>query len=424
MFVYRPSRAGEYYKILWLVAALILLHFMLTFVLGFPLTLSPLAVVAFLVTAYEFRFPRMLLFVWSLLVLLPLINFGLYISTTDPIEFMKTYSYWIFAVSTVSIASSARLRGRGMWVAKAAFVVLVILTFYSAAQIISFNYFSSDILFNPFGDHQYLYHYDVVLHADSIRAPGFYLEPSYNAFVVTSMLFIVLVSNYRPVISLMLGTVAVLFIQSFAGFLVYGFLLIGYLIMRGARASLWGGLATLLLVSPIVYLSGISEYIGERIASASVEGSSTNYRIAAPLTILRDILRDRVTGVAFGDMEKVLAPYGIGRGDSLGLSLDNGVYLLVFDFGWLAIAVIVVAALIGILFYRGRWSFSTLYLLGYIALSMNYSGAIFVPEYAFVIALAIYAWRANKSLGRGHASQNAAPVTYDLGELSWERGFR
>lgn len=413
MFVYRSSHAKEHFKILYLVTSLILLHFMLMLVLGSPVTVAPLAVAAFLVIAYEFRFPRSALLLWSLLTMVPLINLSIYISTIDAIEFMKTYLFWIFAITVVLIASTARLRGHSMWVAKAAFVVLVILTIYSVAQIVSFNYFSTDVLFNPFRDHQYLYQYDVALHADSIRAPGFYLEPSYNAFIVTAMLFIVLVSNYRPAFSLVLGAIALLAIQSFSGYLVYAFILTGYLILRGSGRALWGGVVSLLLISPVVYFSGTGGYMRERIASGAIEGSSTNYRLVAPTTILKDVLRNRVTGVSFGELETFMAPYGIGRGDSSGMSLDNGIYLLIFDFGWLAIAAVVLTVLTGILFYGRRWSFRTLFLLGYIVLSMNYSGAILVPEYAFVIVLIVYAWRSNERLPHRPLSQNLSLVVSD-----------
>ena len=394
--VTNAPRTKELPRVLALAATVVLLHFMLAQVSGYPVTLAPFALLAFLFVSYEFRLSASVLPLWSLLILLPFLNPDFFVSGVDPVEFMRTYVLWGFTVTTVLFASAAGVRSEGRWVGKAAFVALVVVTVYSVAQILTFDYLGSDALFNPFGSHQYLYQYEVELYADSIRAPGFYLEPSFNAFIVTSMVFIAVVSGYRPTSALILGAVALLAIQAMSGILVYAFVLVVYLIMGGASKRLFVIVAVGLVVVLAVYFSGTGEYVLERITSGSEEGSSTNYRIVAPLAILEDMLSSHVTGISFGRMEEVILSYGLALGEESGSSLDNGVYLLMFHFGWLAVGAVVLTLLLGALFYRRWLTLPRLYLIGYVVLSMNYSGAIFNPEYVLIIVLTIYAWRSSR----------------------------
>jgi len=209
------------------------------------------------------------------------------------------------------------------------------------------------------------------------------------------MLFISVISNYRPVPALVLGGVALLVIQALSGVLVYSFILGGYLAYRATRRQVVTSVAVFLLCISAAYLSGVAEYFLGRIASLSVEGSSAYYRIVAPLEMLRDILTNDLTGLPFGSYQEVVLSYGLLLdGIGIGQSLDNGLYLLLFYFGWIGIIVLALAALTAVFLYRGRMRTSTAYVLGYLFLSLFYSGGIFSPEYVLIVILIIYTWRA------------------------------
>lgn len=393
---------------LLLAATVIFLHLMFVQAGGYPLTVAPFAVVFFVCVAYELRLPLRVLALWSLLVVLPFLNLAIFAFSVDgiqPTEFAKTYCLWVFAITVLLVASKAPIRGDVRLVGRAAFLVVLILAVYSAAQVLSFDYLSTDVLFNPFGDHQYLYQYDVELYAYDIRAPGFYLEPSYNAFVVTSMIFVTLASNYRPAATLAIGAIAVLATQSMSGMLVYACVLLAYLLSRGAGRRVWVGVTLLIFIFTVFYFFGVGSYLLDRTSNASVEGTSTYFRMVAPLTVIKDVLTNSVTGLPFGEVERVMSDYGLLNGETVGSTLDNGVYLMIFYFGWLAIAATVLAVLTGVLFFGKQWTPWTFFLLGYVFLSMFYSGGIMSPEYIYVIVLAIFAWRAGGGAGRRfHAS--------------------
>lgn len=424
MKAYKITLGTEFLKTTLLVAAVIFLHFMFVRVGGYPLTLAPFALAAFMFVSYRFKFPKYVIVLWSFLLVLPFLNLTLPGSEVDLLEFMKTYLLWTLAVTVVLFATKAEVRLNSRWVSKAALVSLAILTFYSVAQAALYRYFSLDLLYNPFGEHQYLYQYDVLLHSGEIRAPGFYLEPSFNAFIVTSMLFIAVVNNYRPVLALALAGIALLVIKALSGILIYGFILLGYLVLRGTRRQVSTAIAILIASVVLMYATSVGAYVMERFADVSVEGASTYYRLVAPLPVLRDVLLNDLTGLPFGTTEEVLLDYGLLLGDDLGSSLDNGFYLLIYYFGWVGIAAVVLAALAGLL-SRGRWvRVSTLYLLGYIFLSLFYSGGIFAPEYVFILVLVIYAWRANRMQERKVASDAEFSLAPNHGKVHFAEGTR
>jgi putative colanic acid polymerase len=392
-------------RTLALTLTIVCLHFTLVDIGGYPLTVAPFAALMFAVVSYKLEFPRSLLPLWSLLLAIPFVNLCFPGSSVDLFEFMRTYGLWIFAVTMLLFSAGARLRRRDSnWVGKAAFASLVILSLYSILQVVLYKYLSLDVLYNPFGSHQYLPlmnsrgQYDVSLYPNNIRAPGFYLEPSFNAFVITSMLFIITVTNkYRANFSLVLSGIALLFVNALSGLLIFAYVLLAYLILHSRRRRQpWVGSVILLVVVITAYMFGTTEYIWERITSGSIEGSSTNYRLVAPLGLLRDVLTHHITGLPFGTVEKVVSGYRMTNSLHQGSTLDNGFYLLVFYFGWLTVAAVVLAVLISAVFYRRWWTLSACYFVGYLLLSMNYSGGIMAPEYVFVVVMIIYSWRASK----------------------------
>lgn len=151
-----------------------------------------------------------------------------------------------------------------------------------------------------------------------------------------------------------------------------------------ALGVLVGALGALLFTS-------IPGYIITRLASGSSSASSTHYRITGPLPIVIDRLANGGIGLPLGSVQTVVPQYSLYLGDELGTSLDNGVYLLIFYFGWLAVLGIGVWALLAL---RNRVYFvQFLFLLSILA----FTGAIFSPEFAFLVGLLILAWRGQRA---------------------------
>jgi putative colanic acid polymerase len=368
-------------------------HFVLFDFYGFPVT--PAIAVILLVAFFHFRWmpsPPVLLG-WLLLCTYPALVAFTRLDSLDWIEFFRTYALWVFAVTAIVVAATGRIRRRapvafGNWAVQA----LATVTVFSAVQVLSASR-GSALLYRPFGENTYFGGYDVYNRSSDIRASGFYLEPSFNAFVANLLLSVVLLhgSKAERRVGILLAVISLVLTRSLAGavgLIVVLLLRLGY--GHGRAGLVW--LAGTLLVVPIVLMSGPLDWLVARISTVTVEGSSANYRLLAPLQVLQDVFLNSPIGVPLGSIEATFASYDLLNGADRGTSLDNGVYLVIFYTGFFGVCFLIactVQAVVLVLYRRRRSGVAVV--VGLVML--GYSGGILLPEFVLGFGLFIYAWR-------------------------------
>ena len=411
---------------LLIAMTIIFLHFMFFSMWGYPLTIAPFALFGFILINYRvvlrgsWRWPVFLLLFPFINLIWSMLGGG----NPDVIHYFRTYALWSYAALSILIAFKSPITkniGRNAWpIEKIALVCLGILCIFSVAQVMIFSGWGLDILYNIFGEHQYIKQYEIsrFASADVLRASGLYLEPSFNAFVIISLHVICLLARFRLWQSSVLTLLALFVIQSMAGlitfFSIWGVIALNVHFGKAEVAvKHWKKLsvANLVLVLVIAYSGGVlgtstglqqfafrSGYVdtanaASRVMELDVPTSSAYYRIIAPLKVLKDVLVNEPLGKPFGQIEKTLSGYHLLSAGQELTSLDNGMYMLVFYFGWAYIAFLT------FLIYRLTKSLfrpaglNELILLAYILLSLPFSGGIMLPEYIFMLVVILYQFR-------------------------------
>ncbi|CCE75530.1 putative colanic acid polymerase WcaD [Clavibacter nebraskensis] len=400
----------SYRREAWLMGvAVIGQHFMIVQAAGYPVTLGLVVGVPLILLLSRGGYARRL--VLALCAVVALTASAALVTGmegSDPLSFLRTLALFILAVIVI-VAGSAGLDPG--FVGSTAFstaisAMLLIVVGLSVLQVAA-GTLGSEAFFNVFGRFQYLYEYQPYLQFNPIpRAQGFFLEPSYDAFVIGTLTLISLLTGRHFRGTIAVGILGVLMSRSATGLLLL--LIIGVVVALRSRPG-----ASIVVLSGLAVVGVASgTYLQTRLESFSTSGSSTNYRLVAPLQVLGDTLLHTPIGHALGSVSNILLGYDLYNGAELGTSLDNGLYVLVFYFGWIGlvlIAALAVLAIRGMLrSRRSTWGAVTpLWLFG----TLFFSGGIMLPEYAVMTALLIATLVAcNESLVAPHAGTPTAPV--------------
>ncbi|MBS2976538.1 putative colanic acid polymerase WcaD, partial [Klebsiella pneumoniae] len=111
-----------------------------------------------------------------------------------------------------------------------------------------------------------------------------------------------------------------------------------------------------------------------------------------PLQIVFSALTNIDGIIQFGSLYELVSSFGIMNGAQVGKTLDNGIYVLIVHFSWIAIFTILF--LIYLLFKKTlvenkikKFSRNSPILLPlfFVPLSLMFTGAIFSPEYIFAV---------------------------------------
>ncbi len=403
-----------------LVPAIVFLHFMFCKVGSYPLTIAPFSLAFFLFVSYQINLKSIWLGAVVFLALPFLILAWSLLGQEHPdvVHYFRTYGLWSFAALSVLIAykSTPAASGRERWkLEKVALVSLAILSLFSLAQVVLYAGWKSYGLYNPFGEHQYLGQYDASRFAgiSVVRAPGFYLEPSFNAFVFISLYVICMLARFRLWASSAFTLLGLFVAQSMTGVLAY--IAIWLLIVLKAQfgrdapgKSEWirAGVINLTLAALIAYTGGFSVFGASahnaqsalnaqtRLEELAMPSTSGNYRLIAPLPVLRDVLSTAPLGKPLGQIEKTLGSYHLLNGSEQGKSLDNGMYLLIFYFGWIAVAFLVFLGIkMAKMISSAGSSTNALIVLGYVLTSLQFSGGILLPEYVLLLVMILYQFK-------------------------------
>ena len=394
----------------WLMAiAIIGQHFMIVQAAGYPVTLGLVVGVPLILLLSRGGYAsRMILALCAVVALTASSALITGLEGSDPLSFLRTLALFVLAV-IVMVAGSAGLDPaftRSTAFSTAISATLLIVVGLSVLQVAA-GTLGSEAFFNVFGRFQYLYEYQPYLQFNPVpRAQGFFLEPSYDAFVIGTLTLMSLLTGRHFRGTIAVGILGILMSRSATGLLLL--LIIGVVVAVRSRPAV--SVVVLLGLSVVGVASGT--YLQERLESFSTSGSSTNYRLVAPLQVLGDTLLHTPVGHALGSVSKILLGYDLYNGAELGTSLDNGLYVLVFYFGWIGIVLIAVLAIVALrtMLRSGRsaWgAVAPLWLFG----TLFFSGGIMLPEYAVMTALLIATLVAhNESKDLPHAGTPSAPV--------------
>jgi hypothetical protein len=95
----------------------------------------------------------------------------------------------------------------------------------------------------------------------------------------------------------------------------------------------------------------------------------------------------------FGQCEETLSPCHLLNGTEYGASLDNGMYLLVFYFGWAGIALLALLIIRMLMIVFSLDGIKELILLAFVLSSLQFSGGILLPEYVLLLVMALYQFK-------------------------------
>jgi len=375
--------------------SIIFLHFVILRPGNFPLTLAPFAAVYFYFNLFNINVglrSRYALIMLLLIAGLPVVNaLQLGLDGADSLQFLRTYGLWVTSASLIALSVFAPIRRQFDMTAAAVISLLVILLLICLQALLGIQGDTS--YFNLFGSHQYFGEIELETLAidDRIRPPGFYLEPSFCAYVVTNLCSICLLQGRNKGVSLLLASASLLLIQSFTGFLAFGIIGLAYVAsMDGkSKSALIFGIVSILAFSTLVWYY-YGDYIGDRTNQVGTTGSSTYYRIVGLLPVLSDVLVHHPMGLALGRVREIVPKYQIPHGVGYGESIDNGLYLLIFYFGWLGLLLAVGVAVLLLVAIARRLSVLSL-CVAVLLLGCFFNGGIFLPEFALMAMYLIYA---------------------------------
>lgn len=381
-------------------------HFTLTTVLSYELTLGTVAGLLLLIFIIDRTSYCLTIITWCSLVAVS----GLAVLSSGYAAGSSYAATALLFLLTSAIICSAFGRINQGIVRSAAFknaalVSLAVVTVLSIVQVVAANLGNASF-YNPFGTRQYFHEYKhFVGLIEFPRAQGFYLEPSYNAFVIGSLGVVLLTLKWKAKRTLVLVVLGVIASQSATAII----LLAGLLLISLLRASV--RLRVVALITGCILMVFSGTYLLLRLQTITTEGSSAYYRIFAPVDVMIDVLTFAPIGKPFGSVEETIAGYNLFMAGVPATSLDNGFYVLVFYFGWLGVIAILVFLISTIRAITSRSVFSerTWVARFWIFGAVSFSGAIMTPQFGLTLALIVIAIRA-QGLDRASATEKNSPA--------------
>lgn len=379
------------------IASIVLLHFVFFYLFGFPLTVAPLFIVVFFLKHYCLRLKKnaviyiVLLYAHPLFVLF--FNFDS-IYTFNVNQFLRTYCLWLATAFVLVFAFTARINRFYDYRAPSAITISVI-GIYSIIQVTEVHILGSTSLYFPFGKFSYLNQTDVsgFVMEGSIRANSFYLEPSFSAFVIFFLLTMYLMypaSRNRGWVSLLVSASIYMFVIGSAIGIIAVLGLVLLTILTKVRLNIIS-IIFILLFSLIGIYFFLTQF-GSRLIEIGVEGSSGYWRLIAPLYVIASAMEQSLVGIPLGQISEFVFSLGLQHGQSIGSSIDNGLFVILFNFGLPALLFFCFAGLyFMVAFLKGRRK--DVIFLWFIFIGLQFSGAVYTPEFLVAIVLVIYSYR-------------------------------
>lgn len=333
--------------------------FFLNFVfidLGVVSITSSLLLIVFLfvkVSRCHFEVDRRVFVILVLMLVVPVLNiyqiFDSYYLYDQLVEFFKSYLYWFVFVSFLAGASSwsfGHCDQSNIFKALAfSYVALFFISLmqFSFAKLGYFGLYEifGDSLYNRSNSWWYRNSEWVANGGMQIRTPALYYEPSFFGIVFLCLHVCILVVGRYVWLSMFLSLMAIPIIAS-ANYSVFvlliNFMYFSMLVKSGQRL-LFFTLGVMLVALVAFFI------IGSRIQEIFIEGSSGYYRIIGPLKVILYSIEYNPFGLIFGGGERIIEKVGVwqsfAEGKEPDLTIDNGLFAVVINFGYLSLFVFV-----------------------------------------------------------------------------------
>ena len=403
--------------IAWLLIVTVLFQHFELFQLGdFRVTVALFSGSILVALASKRLSPIRLTAVWAPILALTSLGAIFAAGISQPVNFFSTLALMLLATAIVVFATNGMKPGvfqsTAVWRAVHSTLIMVVLL--SAFQV-ALGALGNDVLFNLFGGFQFQNQYNPQLGFVAFpRAQGLFLEPSYNAFVISSLAVALLCSGryFRSTIALaLLGLASA---QSATGLIV--FLLIVLMLSMRSRPKV----AIPIGIAGLILLGFLGPSLIARLESIGDVGSSGNYRILAPIQVLQDLLQTNPLGLPLGSIYDVVGGYGLTMyGVAETASLDNGLYVIIYYFGW--VGVILVSwmacwAVASVARARTHKSVSLEWIVpAWLLGSLLFSGGIVAPEFAVMTWLVVASYVEAKKTRNGSVDEQGGPATTERG---------
>lgn len=393
-------------------------HYVVFSVAGYEVTIGFVAGLPLVLLAAR-RIPwRSILVVWLALVTWTCLSALFAQDVVQASDFFNTFALVMVTSAIITIGLGglhpAVAGSRVFW--RTILLALAVVALYSLAQAIS-GAAGVGLLFNPWGAHQYNHLYDPGLAWVEIpRAAGFYLEPSYDAFVVGSLSVALFTAGRYTLAAGVFAVVGMSATQSATG--LFLLLFIGVIFALRSRPAVTIAAAG----AVVVVLAVLGPYLGNRLGSITQNGSSASYRLVQPLRVVEDVLTNHPLGLPLGSIYNVVARYGLEMfGSERNISLDNGIYVIMYYFGWLGVVAMLVLAV---------WAFWSAakprnqphqWLVPiWLVCALLFSGGVVVPEFGIMIWLALTTFTTRRATERSFIdlASGVTPTIRGFGDLS------
>jgi len=323
----------------------------------------------------------------------------------DGIQWIQSFALFNLTYYGIYSVSRDSLKNTTILVSAIRIVIPVCFAFSLLQSSIGFGrYHWLDI---PFGNFSNLNTHKLNSLASVSRAPGFYIEPSYNALVAICLLPVValLKSNRQRWIYMSLISLWLLATRSFSGLMTMSIILLLKVLFTKKKSSID-------IFILVIYALVISGYTLSRIESITQPGSSAYFRLISPIKIYTTNLEKFPLGVPLGVREMLVISSSERLEDNLVTSIDNGwLYILIYFglFGIVFLTMIMVYCLRLSLKLRNLgseyWVFGLLPVF-----TLGFTGGITMPEFILLSGVMI-------SLIRGHLVQTLMLKRLDRNEV-------
>lgn len=370
-------------------ASVIFMHFDPT---GQKLTIAILHLILFIILYFKNSFSRHLPFIFLFVAIsFPLFNLFL-ISNIRPslFDFLKTYTLYLLSAVTHLVVIYSPLKSKYFKFEKVIKKALYLIFSITAIQFFSALIFKKPILFNLFGKYQYsnIVNLEELTYGILPRTQGFYLEPSYLAFVVITLIAISMNFNKNIIFMFVLGGITILMSGSRGGYLGF-FLLFAYYQFNNFKLFSIKSIFLLLLIISFLIVFVLPVFSLLSVESLSTENSSQNVRFYQGFILCNYVLSNFFSGIPLGSLSQA---YLLSDGEES--SIFSFFIFNVIYHGWFSF--LLIFFILYNIFLTNYHSQTRIFLLIYILLYFNMTGSILAPDTYFWFFCFYYTYRISK----------------------------
>lgn len=381
-----------------IIAGVVFLNLRVGRLLDYSLTIAPVACLFFLMHFNVKKNGSKFFVPWALVILYVLVKSALDSAySKSESELLKTFSLWLFywTIIWACIAFPVKRELSLNQLSNTCLSLFYLISLVCAVQVLIYKTMGNFNILSIWGEHLYAGQEYVVKSVEfgALKSTGFYFEPAYCALVLFA-----LCAAAQTVSEIKIRTYAIMAGAFFIIGSSSGIISLLTLIVIANYAKITDPKKSNIIYASLLILtmaiSGIIFYeaLFERISHINIESSSTYYRLVAPARIVLDVLFQTPLGAPLGAMESDVQRYMLANGETIGKTIDNGWYLLIYYFGWPGIFASLTIILLG-LKYSIKHKNGSLEAFSFFILSPFFTGAVFSPEFLLLQLIVLFSFK-------------------------------